>query len=462
MKRTLEKSEILTKEFASLYPAGHTNARVKFNATEASIFAEKAEGSHIWDVDGNEYIEYISAYGPLMLGHRNEKWVEAIGEHLKSQSSVYGSGIIYGENDIKLAEKIISLVPCAEAVKLTTSGTEAVQTAIRIGRAYTGKNKILRFESMYHGWLDNIFINFVDDQIDEKVGPLYKEVPKDSPYYFDGISPTIRDESFVIPYNNFEILEETIIKYHDQIAICLLEPMASDVFCLHPVEGYLERLRELCTEYNIVLCFDEIISGFRLGLGGAQEYFGVTPDICTLGKAIGGGLPFSCVVGKKQFMDIYKEKNVVSGGTYNGYSLGIASSLATLNLYEEMATELYGTLEKVTEALITGMHAICEKYSVSFTTTECAKGGLIYMFFGLDYGRIKKLHDPYILYSADTEFYDRFWKNIQDEGILVMFGARWFVSGGHTLEDINTTLIAFENALVKTLKESETLETPIG
>lgn len=452
MKDYLPKCGELTKQFGEVYPAGHTNARVKFNATEAAIFAARAEGSHVWDMDGNEYIEYINAYGPLLLGHRHPRWIEALKNHLDNNTTVYGSGIIYGENDILLANKLIKHIPCAEAVKLCTTGTEAVQTAIRIARAYSEKDKILRFESFYHGWVDNIYINKFDNEYNEEDGPLYKVVPKDDPFHPDGVSPWVRNESFVIPYNNFEILEKTIEKYHDEIGMCLVEPMASDVFCMHPLPGYLERLRELCTKNNIVLCFDEVITGFRLGLGGAQTYFGVTPDICTLGKSLGGGLPVAAIVGKKEVMNIFKTKNVVSGGTFNGFSLGVTASLAAVSLYEELADTLYSTLEAVTDRLIGGMHEICKKYNVAFTTSECTQGGIFNVFFGIGYGRIKRVTDVSIFSKADYEFYDTFWQFLQEEGILIMFGARWFIGGGHTMEDIEKTLKAVETSLVKTLE----------
>lgn len=445
-----KKSELLTEEFNKYFPGGHSNFRCKLDAGGTKLFVERAEGAHVWDVDGNEYIEYNGAMGPLLLGHRNPEYIAAIKEYLDSQATIYGTNLLYGENDIEVAKLLCKYIPCAEEVKFCLSGSEAVQLAFRLARAYTGKNRVLKFHDMYHGWLDNVLYNTAQENIDLEELPLPAETQKDSWTYTTGKAPWTREESLVIPYNDLELLEKTIKKYHNEIAICHVEAMCSDDYCLHPIPGYLERLRELCTEYNIVLSFDEIITGFRLGLGSAQEYFGVTPDISTFGKAISGGIPFSAVVGKKEIMDTFRKKAVIGAGTYNGYGLGAKACYEALKLYGKDNGAIYKQIDEVTNFLQDGFLDIAKKHNVPLTI--CESRAMFYTVFGVGLGKIK-LTDRHAIDGMDLEFYERFRYHLMNEGVVVMILARWFVGAGHTMDDAKKTLVAFENALVKTKEE---------
>lgn len=444
------KSEELTKKFDELFPGGHSNFRCKLDAGRAKIFTCKAEGAHVWDVDGNEYIEYNGAMGPLLLGHRNLEYVAAIKDYLDKEATIYGTNLLYGENDIELAELLCKHIPCAEAVKFCVSGSEAVQLAFRIARAYTGKNRVLKFDAMYHGWLDNVLYNVADPNPDLSVIPLPIETPHDSWTYTTGMAPWTREESIVIKYNDLGLLEKVFEKFHGEIAICHVEAMCSDDYCLHPIPGYLERLRELCDEYNVLLSFDEIITGFRLGLGGVQDYFGVIPDMCTLGKAISGGIPFSAVVGKKKVMDIFRKQAVIGAGTFNGYGLGVKAACTAIKLYEKDNGALYERIDKIKNILIDGFIESARKCNLPLTI--CDSPAMFYTVFGVGLGRIK-LTDRSAIDGMDLEFYERFRFHLMQEGVVVMILARWFIGGGHTMEDAEKTVIAFDNALVKTIAE---------
>ena len=444
------KSEKLTKEFDELYPAGHSNFRGKLNAGKTKLFACRAEGSHVWDVDGNEYIEYNGAMGPILLGHRRPEYIAALKDYIDSQAIIYGTNLLYSENDIELAKLLIKYIPCAEEIKFCVTGSEAVQMLFRIARAYTGKSRILRFGEMYHGWLDNVMDCVAREGVDYSEPPLPADTPEDHFQFTEGRFPGTVEESLVVPYNDLPAVETVIEKYHDEIAIVFMEPMVSDAFCLHPLPGYLERIRELCDKYNIVMGFDEIISGFRLGLGGAQEYLGVTPDICTLGKSISGGLPFSAIVGKKKVMDVFREKTVMGAGTYNGYGLGVLACLTAIRLYERDDCAMLKNIYRLQDKLSDGMLEIAERNGVKLTIMEAP--GVFYTVFGVSGGR-QKPTDLALVDSLDREFYDLFRFYLMHEGVVVMANCRWFIGGSHTDEDIEKTLAAFENALVKAKEE---------
>ena len=459
----MTKNKAYTERFKEVFAEGHSNARMTLTATEVKVFATKAEGANIWDEDGNKFIEYIGAMGPMLLGHRHPEFVQALKDHLDKESTIYGTGQVYRKDDIELAEKLIEHFPSVELVKLSTSGSEAVQLAIRIARAHTGKTRILRFEGMYHGWLDNVYNPFaVDVDLDKEMpfGPIIT-LDTAGPFiggYTQGISPYAREEQLTIPFNDFDKLEKVFKNYHQELAICLVEPLVTDVMGLHPVEGFLERVRELCTKYNVVLCFDEIITAFRVGMSGAQGYFGVTPDLTVFAKAIASGLPFSAVGGKKEVMDIFKKDTVMAGGTFNGYALGVKAALTAVTLYEKYSHSMYDEVAAIGDRLITGMHAICAKHNVPFTTTEAP--GMFWTFFGPTKGRIKRCTDVSFLEDNNEEFFKKFLVNLQDEGVLIMFGNRWFFGLAHTPEVAEETLVAFENALVAT-KEEISIEEPV-
>lgn len=438
---THEKNEVLEKKFAGYYPAGHTNFKVKKG--DRRIFITSAKGAHLTDVDGNDYIEYNGALGPTILGYGHPEYVKALAEHMEVMPTLAASNKFFTEGDIELAERIVKHVPCAEEVKLCMSGSEAVQMAMRIARAYTGKSIVIRFSGNYHGWLDNVLGSVADEGAEV---PYPGPVPTDDMCYSIGKSPNSKYDCYVLPWNDMEALEECFEKYHDEIAMVHFEGCVCNHLCLYPKEGFVEKIRELCTKYHAVMSMDEVITGFRVGLSGMQGILGVTPDICTMAKAIAGGMPLSAVAGKKEIMDVFREKSVLGPGTFNGYALGITAANTTIRILEENDGEIYKKIDAVKEKLVTGILEICEKYGVDIRITEMP--GAFFTLIGAKGGRKKAFTDEDTK-GFDTDKFLKFKDEMEEEGIVLMGGGRWYIGGGHTLEDAEKTLVAFEKCLKK-------------
>jgi len=438
----IDKSLMYTKEFNEYYPIAHSNFRSRISPTDYKVFMKRAKGSRIWDVDDNEYVDFLGAFGPTMLGHCNEEYVKALQEHLESQATIYSTGMLFTTEDIEIAKIIKKHIPCAEMLKLTLSGTEAVQSAIRIARAYTGKNTVLRFASHYHGWVDNVLGGIVNE--DKDVKPYGKQDPDKDEAYSLGRSPWADYESFIIPWNDFKALEATVEKYHNEIAIIHFEGIVCNHFCFYPKPGFLEKIRELCTKYNIVMSMDEVITGFRLGMGGAQKYLGVTPDICTLGKAISGGIPFSAVAGKKEIMMTFREKQILGPGTYNGYALGVKASLTALSIMERDNCDGYLKMENLQKKLMSGLMEIASKYGIKMCINQAP--GVFYTVFGVE-DKGTPLYTEDDLAGFDQKMSLKFWQEMQNEGILLLMACKWYMCFAHTEEDIEKALSAADRVL---------------
>ena len=446
-----DKSEALTKEFNEIFPGGHSNYRIPLEVTKHRLFVDRAEGSHLWDVDGNEYIEYNGAMGPVVLGHRNPEYVAAIKEFLDTTGTVLGSNLVFTPQDVEVGKMIREFVPCVDELKFNITGSEAVQLAIRIARAYTGKTVVVRFAGHYHGWFDNVLGGHMNPDPNARPnayqGPEFDK--KTDLCYTDGKSPWAANETFIIEWNNFEQLEKTFDKYHDEIAMIHFEGVVCNHDALYPKPGFLEKIRELCDKYNVVMSMDEVITGFRLGLGGAQEYLGVTPDICTFGKAISAGIPLSAVGGKKKIMEILRDRTVLGPGTYPGYGLGMASSAATLKILSKNNAEMYDKRQKVQDYLIDGLVKVAEKNNVPLTITEAP--GVFFTLFGIPGGR-RRLYTEDEVKDYNAMLGLKFQAMMQQEGIFLMMGSRWYLSAAHTIEDADKTIAAADKCMANLLK----------
>ncbi|GAA0365701.1 aspartate aminotransferase family protein [Bacillus horti] len=319
----LSKMKEYNQRVKELLPGGvHYNFHLPWE--ETPLHFVKAKDSRVWDMDGNEYLDLYARFGALIIGHGHEEYNESLKETIDRVLSVS-----HCDMDAEALELIAKYIPSAEMIRYGLSGTEIVQNAIRLARAYTGKNRFVRFDGHYHGNADNIMGGRADN---------YNEpIPAD---YFGDLKGTagratdsLESQSYLLPWNNAELLEELFRKKADEIAAVITEPVCVNGGGVMPAPGYLKRVRELCDQYNVVLIFDEIITGFRMGMGGAQEAFGVVPDLTTLGKAIsGGGVPVSAMVGKKEIMQLLEVKKVIHAGTFNGYPLGTAAVKTTLEI----------------------------------------------------------------------------------------------------------------------------------
>lgn len=441
-QKSIEYSEI----FNHYYPGGHSNLRISASeATKHRVFVNHAKGCRISDIDGNEYIAYSGAYGPAILGHCHPEYVEALTECLQTTPTLVGSNLMFSLDDIEVARLLEKYVPCAEQYKICTTGSEAVQMAIRIARAYTGKTKILRFFNHYHGWFDNVLGGIIRKK-DENGEWIREDILEDDHYSY-GRSPEALKESFILPWNDFDALELAFERHHDEIAIVHFEAMMCNEYGFYPKPGFLEKIRELCTKYNVVMSMDEVITGVRLGLGGAQKYFGVTPDICTMAKAISGGVPVSLVAGKKEIMNgVLGERKVLGPGTFNGWNLGMRAVATTLHILERDDGALYKKRDVLQEKLVSGILSICEAHHVDIRITEAP--GVFFTLFKAKGGR-KPIYTPEDMEGFDPEYYVEFRRRLQQEGILLLPANRWYMSIAHTEEDIAQSLAVIDKVIAE-------------
>ncbi|MBB5016757.1 PfaD family protein [Chitinivorax tropicus] len=351
-KLSLTKSKDFYKQCWELLPGGtHYN----FGDPERPLVIpfNRGRNSRVWDLDGNEHLDLFCKFGALFVGHHNEAYNESLIKYMQKVTSVDTCDL-----EVEVCSQMIKHVPCAEMVRFCLSGTEAVQNALRLARGFTGKNRFIRFHGHYHGNADNIMGWRKKKDLSYPVPEQFKGDLLDTLGRADGV---MESQSFVLPWNDIQILEATIERYHSEIAAVLMEPICINGGGILPREGYLERAKEICEKYNVVLIFDEIITGVRLGLSGAQGILGVTPHLATFGKALGGGsMPISAIAGRRDIMDMYTRGKVIHAGTFNGYPLGLAAIKATFDLveqdpgcYERMA----GFTAQISDAFVRAAHA---------------------------------------------------------------------------------------------------------
>ncbi len=388
------------------------------------------KGAHLYDADGNEYIDYVLGFGPMLLGHCNELVDQAVREQLEKGSHFSAPTKELGA----LAKKLTEIIPSAEAVSFQNSGTEVVMYALRLARAYTGKYKIIKFEGQYHGWSDEEKIS-IDAKNIEELGD--REHPNKI-IHTKGQRLSSADDLIVLPWNDAEIIEKTL-KEHDDIAALIMEPVMCDSGPILPKEGYLQKVRELTEKYGVLLIFDEVITGFRLSLGGAQQYYGVTPDLSTFAKAIANGYPFGAVVGKKEIM----ECGIHASGTFNGNPVGTAAALATIEalskpgVYEEM--ERHGLM------LEEGFRKLAAKYQIKMYLRHI--GSIFILFFGFE-------EDPADfrewLSLADIPMYEKFIAKAEEYGVrFTDRRGREYLSTATSDADIQRTLEVADQVLAE-------------
>ena len=341
--------------------------------------------------------------------------------------------------EIALAEKIIEHIPSAEKVRYLLSGTEAVQLVLRLARAYTQRNIFIRFDGHYHGWLDNVFGGGVDP---DPAGPPHALYRQDDLFSSKGRDVASEKQSFKLPWNDIDVLERTLEQYGDQVALIIMEAINANGGSCYPKPGYLERVRELCDQYGIVLCFDEIITGFRVALNGAQGLLGVTPDLTTLGKGVAGGTPISVVCGKAEIMDLCADRTVVGAGTFNGYPLGVAAALATIGYVEQDDGAFFRNMAAVQARLVAGQREIAARRGHRMLIQDCPG---VMMFYPADLDRAWTIGDWYSI--ADHATGERIRSLLFERGVLTLFRGRWFFSGAHTNADIDRTLEILDGAM---------------
>ena len=388
------------------------------------MFIEKAEGSKLYDADGNAYVDYICSWGPMLLGHQPEAVTKAVQEALL-KGSTYGAPTAA---EVEIAKLIVDAVPSVEMVRMVNSGTEATMSAIRLARGYTKRNKLVKFEGCYHGHADHLLIKAGS-------GALTFGVPS-SP----GVPESIASETLSATYNDLDSVKKLFAEYPDQIAAVIVEPVAGNMGLIPPAEGFLEGLREVTAQYGALLIFDEVISGFRASFGGAQKVFNIMPDITCLGKIIGGGLPVGAYGGKKEIMQhVAPVGPVYQAGTLSGNPLAMAAGIATL---KELAKPgVYETIEAKAKKLAEGVQAAADKAGVTVSINHSAS--LLTVFFTGE-----KVDSYAAAMTSDTAKFKVFFQSMLNQGVYLppsQFEC-WFVSLAHSDEDIAKTIAAAEKA----------------
>jgi glutamate-1-semialdehyde 2,1-aminomutase len=422
--RKLNKSKKLFEEAKKLTPGG-VHSALRFS-DPYPIFISKAKGAKIYDVDGNEYIDYHLAFGPVVLGHAHPSVVAAVKNQLNK-------GIIYGlsnELEVEVAKKIKTYVPSAQMIRFCNSGTEATYHAIRVARAYTKRWKIIKFEGAYHGWHDYVSVSS---------GPSLRDAgPRESPISVpdtDGLSMEIAKNVIVVPFNDSEVLEKTIKKHKGNIAALITEPILhGNATCIPPEKGFLKFLREITMEFDIVLIFDEVVTGFRHDLGGAQKLFNVTPDLTTFGKAMANGFPVAAVCGKKDVMERFKPTgNVDYGGTFNGNPISMAATLATIRELEE--GDVCQRLFNLGENLRNQLNEIVAELELK---AQAVGFGSVFQVLFTE----KKIRDYRDTLTSNTELFKKFQTEMMSKGLFILPHAnkRCHLSAAHTNDDVRYTI----------------------
>lgn len=406
--------------------SGGVNSPVRSfkNVGGEPIFFDHAKGCHLYDVDGNRFIDYVGSWGPMILGHSANVTQKSILTQLEKATSFGAPTLI----EIELAEKIIELVPSIEKVRMMNSGTEATMTAIRLARGFTGRDIVVKFEGCYHGHADVLLAKAGS-------GVLTLGIP-DTP----GIPESVTRNTIVLPFNDIEAVKETFSNHADQIAAVIVEPVAGNMGCIPPAPGYLETLREITERDGSLLIFDEVMTGFRLSKGGAQEVYRIKPDLTALGKIIGGGLPVGALGGSSQIMEHLAPLGpVYQAGTLSGNPLAMSAGYSVLNQLED---KMYQDLKETTENFCLGLREIFETYSCKVSINYVC--GMFSIFFGVDSAaNFDEVN------NSDTEKYSRFFYSMLNRGIYLAPSPYElaFLSTAHTQEILSETLKAVEDTL---------------
>ncbi|UXV36137.1 glutamate-1-semialdehyde 2,1-aminomutase [Staphylococcus sp. IVB6181] len=425
-----EKSIEAFKKAEQLMPGGVNSPVRAFKSVDTpAIFMDHGKGSKIYDIDGNEYIDYVLSWGPLILGHENKQVIDSLHKAVDKGTS-FGASTL---EEIKLAELVVDRVPSIEKVRMVSSGTEATQDTIRLARGYTGRDKIVKFEGCYHGHSDSLLIKAGS-------GVATLGLP-DSP----GVPEGTAKSTITVPYNDLDAIKQAFEMYGDDIAGVIVEPVAGNMGVVPPVEGFLQGLRDITNEYGSLLIFDEVMTGFRVGYNCAQGYFDVMPDLTCLGKVIGGGLPVGAFGGKAEIMDkIAPVGSIYQAGTLSGNPLAMTSGYETLS---QLTPESYDYFNELGDILEEGLKKVAAKHNVPMTVNRA--GSMIGYF--LNEGPVTNFKQAN---ASDLKLFSEMYREMAKEGVFLppsQFEGT-FLSTAHTKEDIEKTIEAFDKAFERVAK----------
>ncbi len=418
----MSRSESLFTEAQSVIPGGvNSPVRAFAGVGGTPVYFKRAKGAYVYDADDKQYIDYVASWGPMILGHSHPEVIKAVQEKAEE-------GLSFGaptEIETVIAQKVIDLVPSIDMVRFVSSGTEATMSAIRLARGYTGRDKIMKFEGCYHGHSDSLLVKAGS-------GALTLGVPT-SP----GVPASLAEHTLTLTFNDLEQVTEAFKQYGEELACIIVEPVAGNMNCIPPVPGFLEGLRKLCDDYGVVLIFDEVMTGFRVSLGGAQQYYGVTPDMTTLGKVVGGGLPVGAFGGKREIMEYIAPLGpVYQAGTLSGCPVAMAAGLKTLELISKDG--FYESLEHKVEKLTSGIMQVAEEAGIAMTENHV--GGMFGLFF-TDADKVTSFQGTS---ACEIDRFKQFFHGMLDAGVYLAPSAyeAGFVSVMHTHEDIEATIDA--------------------
>ncbi|MFA5246020.1 MAG: aspartate aminotransferase family protein [Pedobacter sp.] len=418
--RSYNKSAQLLERATRVLAGGVSSEFRKYNHPHA-LFYTHGKGSRIYDADGNEYLDFTLSQGPLILGHSHPDVLKSINEYSEHGQLYAGQHI----REIELAEKINRLIPTAELMRFCLDGSEAIHTAFRVARAKTGKQKFLRFEGHYHGWLDNVCWG-ISAPSEEALGS--RENPEVFPWS-DGLAKNTRDECIVIPWNDAELLKKTIEKHYHELAAIITEPVMCNNGCIMPQDGFLQTIRELCTAYNITFILDEVITGFRLSLGGAQQFFNIRPDLSIFAKALASGYPISVITGKKEWMRLIEEAKVIHAGTMNSGNATIAAALATIEVLEK--EQPYDRMFSLGKELMQGIRDAAKETGHKLLVQGPGP------MFNISFTEAEEINDYRATFSCNKAKLGSFIAGMHDEGVRIIGRGLWYISAVHTQDDIN-------------------------
>jgi glutamate-1-semialdehyde 2,1-aminomutase len=426
MARKTEQSRKLQKRAEQLIPGGVNSPVRAFRAVGGEpLYIVRGQGSHMWDADGNEYVDYVGSWGPLILGHAAPTVIEALISAARSGTS-FGAST---PTEADLAELVVSAFPYMQKVRFVSSGTEAVMSAIRLARAYTKRKYIVKFEGCYHGHADALLVKAGS-------GVATLGIPGSA-----GVPEEFTQFTLALPYNDTDALEQAFKKFRHQIACVIVEPVVGNMGCVPPARGYLEALRAITSQDKALLIFDEVMTGFRLAYGGAQELFAIQPDLTTMGKIIGGGLPVGAYGGPSEIMDMIAPLGpVYQAGTLSGNPLAMAAGYATLRYLREHK-DIYAKLDKMTGDVVAGVAAAAKEAGVTMCNNRV--GSMFTWFFAP--GPVTEWNSAA---KSDTEAFGRFFRAMLENGIYLppsQFEAA-FLGAAHTDHDVQQTIAAAKQA----------------
>ena len=418
------KSKELYSKAKELVPGG-VSSSIRQTEWPVPLFFDKAHGSKMWDVDGNEFIDYVMGMGPNIFGHAPQFVTQSVYEDMQNGYCLTGQTV--KENE--MSEFIKKTIPFNRKVRYASSGTEIVQVALRLARSFTNKNKFLKFEGHYHGWMDSVLYNSHPDISNEE--NIFNPVPESG-----GISHGTSNEVVIAPWNDIEALENILKDNHNEISSIITEPILWNTNVILPEDGYLEKLRLLCDKYNILLIFDEVGTGFRVALGGAQEIYGIEPDLSTYAKSMAAGFPIAMLAGKPEIMDSLSNGKVVHGGSFNTNVMSVSASHATLN-YLLSNKNFYKNLNSSGETLIKGLEEVAYKNGIDILIQGL--GSVFYLSF-TSAKSIKNYREHTL--NIDFGKYKEFAKLMLLNGVRLSQNGRWHMSSAHSEEDIEKTIYA--------------------